>query len=121
MSSENLRDKSIKLLKNGLKALFFIGFLFLIFWRVSSDWPPKPSCEQVFQDWFKGCMAEFDENPRKSGDLGLITVTPAIELLIEAGSKHSQLPLTAEDKNALRNYCEVRSMNAVKKWPQECR
>jgi len=75
----------------------------------------------VLRDWFNGCMAEFDENPRKSGDLGLITVTPAIELLIESGAKHSRLPLSAEDKNALRNYCEVRSLEAMKKWPQECR
>lgn len=121
MNAENLRDQLLKLIKKLAKYLFLIGFLFLIFWRVSTDWPPKPACEQLLQDWIGGCMAEFDENPRKSSDLGLITVTPAIESLLEAGAKHSQLPLNAEDKNALRNYCSVRSMEAMKKWPQECK
>lgn len=121
MNAENLRDKLLKLAIKSAKYLFLICFLFLIFWRVSTDWPPKPACEQILNDWFRGCMAEFDENPRKSSDLGLITVTPAIELLLESGAKHSRLPLSAEDKNALRNYCAVRSMEAMKKWPQECK
>jgi hypothetical protein len=48
-------------------------FLFLIFWRVSSDIPQKQSCEHILFNWFDSCMVEFDENPRKSSDLGLIT------------------------------------------------
>jgi len=121
MNVENLRDKTLKLVGKSAKYLFLIGFLFLIFWRASTDWPPKPACEQILKDCFSGCMAEFDENPRKSSDLGLITVTPAIELLLEAGAKHSRLPLSAEDKNALRNYCSVRSMKRIKEFPQECK
>jgi hypothetical protein len=66
-------------------------------------------------------MVEFDENPRKSSDLGLITVTSTIELLLDAGRKHSNLPLTAEDKNALRNYCYERAIRLMEKWQQECK
>ena len=121
MSAQNLREISHLFIKKSYKYMIFIVFLFLIFWWVSTDRPPKPVCEQILIVWFYECMAEFDESPRKSSDLGLITVTPAIDLLLEGGRKHSSLPLNAEDKNALRNYCVVRSMERIKKWPEECR
>jgi hypothetical protein len=121
MDIENLRQKLPQLTKKPLKYLFFIAFLFLVFLRASTDLHQKPDCEQLLMDWYDGCMTEFDENPRKSGDLGLIKVTPAIELLLEAGFKHSKLPLRAEDKNALRNYCVTRSVERIKKLSQECK
>lgn len=93
----------------------------LIFLRASTDLHPEPECEELILDWYSSCLSEFDENPRKSSDLGLIKVTPAIESLLEAGVKHSNFLLTAEDKKAIRNYCTSRSMERIKNLYQECR
>jgi hypothetical protein len=121
MNSENLREKFRPFLKNIIKKLLLLFFLVLIFWRTSIEWPQKPTCERFIKGGFENCMTEFDGDPKKVSELGLITVTPTIELLLESGEKLSHFPLVAKDKDALRQYCENRAIYIIKKWPSECK
>lgn len=121
MGSVNLRGTPRNFFGRIAKYLIFLGFLVFLFFGISGQREITRSCQQVFEGWFSSCMAEFDGDPKKVADLGLIEVTPAIELLIGAGVRLSRLPLSAGDKDSLRGYCVGSAYRAVEMFPSECK